>query len=233
MSFGETGLIRKNLLRILFYSIITFGGGDNLAKDGEIISEDKDDVMARIRADLSFPRRAVGQGSEEGFAGGDAGVFAEGSTEGYTGGVTDIEPSTNGDNNVDNDNDTNDSSNSAGDTHSDTGDDNIGLPADAQEQAQVVTYEVTAYTAGTESTGKSPEDAGYGITASGEKVREGHTLACPQSLPFGTVVAIEGVGDRVCTDRGGAITEGRLDVYMPTLDDAIKFGRKTLEVTIK
>ena len=52
-------------------------------------------------------------------------------------------------------------------------------------------------------------------------------------MAFGTVVAIEGVGERVCTDRGSAITEGRLDVYMPELEDAIEFGRQTLEVQIK
>ena len=108
----------------------------------------------------------------------------------------------------------------------------------AEESEEVVdsateTYVVTAYTSGVESTGKAPGDAGYGITASGEEVREGYTLACPPSLPFGTVITIEGVGERVCTDRGSAITEGRLDVYMPDLKDAIEFGRQTLEVQIR
>lgn len=104
-------------------------------------------------------------------------------------------------------------------------------PAEAQASTQ--TFEVTAYTAGAESTGKTPSDPTYGITASGEEVREGYTLACPPSMAFGTVVAIEGVGERVCTDRGSAITEGRLDVYMPELEDAIEFGRQALEVQIK
>lgn len=99
-------------------------------------------------------------------------------------------------------------------------------------EAQTLAFEVTAYTAGAESTGKTSSDPAYGITASGEKVREGYTLACPPSLPFGTKVAIEGVGERVCTDRGSDITEGRLDVYMTDLEDAISFGRQTLEVRI-
>src|SRR5690625_4404617 len=102
----------------------------------------------------------------------------------------------------------------------------------AEAQASTQTFEVTAYTAGVESTGKAPGDVGYGVTASGEEVREGYTLACPPSLPFGTKVAIEGVGERVCTDRGSDITEGRLDVYMPELEDALEFGRQTLEVRI-
>jgi 3D (Asp-Asp-Asp) domain-containing protein len=94
------------------------------------------------------------------------------------------------------------------------------------------TFEVTAYTAGEESTGKQPSDDGYGITASGEHVRENYTIACPPSLPFGQRLEIEGIGERVCTDRGGSIKEGRLDIYIPELKDALAFGRQTVEVRI-
>jgi 3D (Asp-Asp-Asp) domain-containing protein len=96
-----------------------------------------------------------------------------------------------------------------------------------------VTYEVTAYTANAESTGKSPGDPAYGITASGEPVKAGVTIACPPSMAFGTRLDIEGVGVRTCTDRGGAITEGRLDVYMPDLAEALAFGRQNLNVRIE
>jgi 3D (Asp-Asp-Asp) domain-containing protein len=94
------------------------------------------------------------------------------------------------------------------------------------------TLEVTAYTSGPESTGKQPGDDGYGITASGESVREGITLACPPSLPFGQRLEIEGIGERVCTDRGGSIKEGRLDVYIGELEEARQFGRQRLNVRI-
>jgi 3D (Asp-Asp-Asp) domain-containing protein len=94
------------------------------------------------------------------------------------------------------------------------------------------TFEVTAYTSGPESTGKSLGDDGYGITASGEHVRENYTVACPPSLPFGQRLEIEGVGERVCTDRGGAIKEGRLDVYIAELKEARQFGRQRLQVRI-
>lgn len=93
-------------------------------------------------------------------------------------------------------------------------------------------FEVTAYTAGYESTQKKPGDPYYGITASGEPVREGVTVACPPSMPFGTVIEIEGIGQRICQDRGGAITEGRLDVYFDDLNDALNFGRQTRNVRI-
>jgi 3D (Asp-Asp-Asp) domain-containing protein len=93
-------------------------------------------------------------------------------------------------------------------------------------------FEVTAYTAGYESTQKRKGDKGYGITASGTTVKEGRTIACPPSLEFGTKLNIESVGLRICEDRGGAIKNGHLDLYMTSLDAAIAFGRKTLLVEI-
>ena len=101
-----------------------------------------------------------------------------------------------------------------------------------EEKSDWQPFEVTAYTAGYESTGKRPGDPYYGITASGEPVKEGVTVACPPSMPFGTKLEIESVGQRICQDRGGAITEGRLDVYFDDLKDALEFGRKTLNVRV-
>lgn len=106
-------------------------------------------------------------------------------------------------------------------------------PKPKEDPVESTTMEVTQYTAGVESTDKSPGDSGYGITASGAQVQEGVTIACPSSIPFGTEIDIEGIGTRVCQDRGGLITEGKLDIYVDDLDQALDFGRKTLEVTIK
>lgn len=92
--------------------------------------------------------------------------------------------------------------------------------------------EITAYTAGYESTQKKKGDSGYGITASGKHVQSGVTLACPPSMPFGTKVEIEGIGTRVCHDRGGAITEGKLDLYVESVSEARNFGRQKLKVKV-
>lgn len=95
------------------------------------------------------------------------------------------------------------------------------------------TYSVTAYTAGKESTGKSYGDKDYGITASGEKVKDNHTLACPKSIEFGTKIYIPYFDNTfVCEDRGGAIVSGKLDVYMDSLQDAKDFGRRQLKIKI-
>lgn len=96
-----------------------------------------------------------------------------------------------------------------------------------------VPFTVTAYTAGYESTGKRPDDPGYSITASGTTVQKGRTIACPQSLPFGTKIHfIKWDKTYICEDRGSAITNGHLDIYIEDLKDALEFGVKTLQVKI-
>lgn len=92
-------------------------------------------------------------------------------------------------------------------------------------------FEVTAYTAGYESTGKRPSHPLYGITASGRQVEEGVTVAADWDiLSPGSRIFIDGVGERIVQDRGGAIKGNKLDVYMPDLEDALIFGRQNLQV---
>lgn len=92
------------------------------------------------------------------------------------------------------------------------------------------TYTITAYTNGYESTGKRKGDKGYGITSSGEPTQEGVTIACPPSVPYYTRIEIEGIGERVCHDTGSAITAKKIDLYIPSLDDALAFGRQQRRV---
>lgn len=94
------------------------------------------------------------------------------------------------------------------------------------------TYEVTAYTNGAESTGKSAGHPDYGVTASGARTKTGHTIACPPSMAFGTRLNIESIGVRTCEDRGGAITEGHIDLYVAGVAEAQAFGRQRLKAEI-
>lgn len=102
------------------------------------------------------------------------------------------------------------------------------------EEIEYEIYEVSAYTAGFESTGKNPGDPLYGVTASGAYVQENLTIACGPEHEFGTRIYIPYFDNEFeCQDRGGAITEGKLDVYIPVLEDALEFGRRELEVIVR
>jgi|GEM_PF-1358440 3D (Asp-Asp-Asp) domain-containing protein len=82
---------------------------------------------------------------------------------------------------------------------------------------------VSAYTAAADECGKDD-----GVTASGLKVTEKRTIACPPNFPFGTKIRINGVGEYRCEDRGGAIKGNRIDIYVETKKEAFTFGRQHL-----
>ena len=89
------------------------------------------------------------------------------------------------------------------------------------------TINASAYTASADECGKND-----GITASGLKVKENRTLACPANMPFGTKIRIDGMGTYVCEDRGGAIVDNHIDIYVQTKAEAFAFGRRTLGAEI-
>lgn len=73
----------------------------------------------------------------------------------------------------------------------------------------------------------------YKATASGTGAVEGVTIAADESVPFGTTIYLEGVGERVVQDRGGEITGNRIDVYFETHEDACAFGMRTVRGYVK
>ncbi|GAA3402728.1 3D domain-containing protein [Paenibacillus hodogayensis] len=92
---------------------------------------------------------------------------------------------------------------------------------------RVLSSTLTAYTAGKESTGKTPSHPAYGITRSGSKAEEGRTVAVdPSIIPLGSTVLIEGIGLRTAEDTGSAIKGARIDIYMNDLNEAVEFGVK-------
>jgi len=100
----------------------------------------------------------------------------------------------------------------------------------------VKTLNTSAYTAST--CDKKPTDKGYGITASGAKVKSWYTVAAGKGYPMGTVIYIPALKNKpnggwfVVQDRGGAISNNKLDIYMSTYNECIQFGRKNLECYI-
>ncbi|KYD29224.1 3D domain-containing protein [Parageobacillus toebii] len=94
----------------------------------------------------------------------------------------------------------------------------------------------TGYTAGVESTGKTPDHPEYGITYSGVRVKRDlySTIAADLDIfPIGTILFIPGYGYGVVADKGGAIKGNRLDLYYDTVEDVYKYwGKKKVQVYI-
>jgi 3D (Asp-Asp-Asp) domain-containing protein len=85
----------------------------------------------------------------------------------------------------------------------------------------------SAYTAAADECGKTD-----GITASGLKVQDKRTLACPPQYPFGAKINIDGFGIFTCEDRGGAIKGNKFDIYVETKSEAFAFGRRNLNAQV-
>lgn len=74
---------------------------------------------------------------------------------------------------------------------------------------------------------------GNPTTASGEPVTPGVTIAAdPDVLPLGTRVYIDGIGERVVQDTGGAIKGRKIDLAVESHREALAWGRKEAEVWI-
>lgn len=106
------------------------------------------------------------------------------------------------------------------------------------ERRKPVTMRVTAYDLSYASCKKKPDHPEYGITASGNRVQEWYTIAAGPEIPFGTKIFIPFFQDKpnqgifVVHDRGSAIKEGCLDVYMKSNKECMEFGLRELEVYV-
>lgn len=97
----------------------------------------------------------------------------------------------------------------------------------------IVTLNTSAYCSCELCCGKTD-----GITASGEKATPWHTVAAGKDYKIGTIIYIPALADMpnggwfVVQDRGGAISNDKLDIYFSTHSDALQYGRKNLECYI-
>ncbi|KAA9007306.1 hypothetical protein F4V43_02125 [Paenibacillus spiritus] len=96
-----------------------------------------------------------------------------------------------------------------------------------EDREEWMLFEISAYTNGKESTGKTPGDKGYALTASGVRTKEGRTVSADTKvLPIGTIIYIDNIGERRVEDTGSAIKGRKLDLFIEDLKEARKFGRK-------
>lgn len=98
-----------------------------------------------------------------------------------------------------------------------------------------VLFTVTAYCSCRICCGNySPEVTGREArTATGTIPQQGRTIAVdPMLIPYGTSVHIDGMGDYIAEDCGGAVRQNHIDVYFESHEAAVAFGSRRLYVTI-
>ncbi|SEB19990.1 Uncharacterized conserved protein YabE, contains G5 and tandem DUF348 domains [Thalassobacillus cyri] len=98
----------------------------------------------------------------------------------------------------------------------------------SESEVKTLQMSATAYTAS--CSGCS------GITATGINLKanpDAKVIAVdPSVIPLGTRVWVEGYGNAIAGDTGGAINGNKIDLFMSSKSDALSFGRKTVQVKI-
>jgi 3D (Asp-Asp-Asp) domain-containing protein len=98
----------------------------------------------------------------------------------------------------------------------------------AEETSKEITVKATAYTASCEGCS--------GTTATGLDLNANPNAKViavdPSVIPLGSKVEVEGYGVAIASDTGGAIKGNRIDVFIPSEEKALEWGRKEIKVKI-
>ena len=115
-------------------------------------------------------------------------------------------------------------------------------PVEVEPELQTVeaepewfTIEATAYCSCAKCCGEwaNKRPGGVVYTADGSVAQAGVTIAADWDVfPAGTVLYIEGRGERIVQDRGGAINGYDVDVYHNDHNAALQFGRQHLQAYV-
>lgn len=110
------------------------------------------------------------------------------------------------------------------------------------EYEKVIQVKATAYCLCKKCCGKSPDNPGYGRTASGLKIVPGTGMKViavdTNVVSLGTKVFVEGLngagnyGYAVAADTGSAIKNNKIDLYMDTHEQALSWGVKNVNLYI-
>lgn len=111
-----------------------------------------------------------------------------------------------------------------------------------EEYKAVYEVKATAYCLCKKCCGKSPDNPKYGETSSGLKIIPGTGMKViavdPNLIPLGSKVYVEGLngagdyGYAIAADKGSAIKNYKIDLYMDSHQDALNWGRKTVKVYV-
>lgn len=96
------------------------------------------------------------------------------------------------------------------------------------EKRLLGTFEATAYTDNAQSQGKW-----VGQTATGMKPQVGVIAVDPRVIPLGTKLYVEGYGNAIAGDTGGAIKGKRVDLFFNTQKECTNYGRRSVKVWVR
>jgi 3D (Asp-Asp-Asp) domain-containing protein/peptidoglycan hydrolase CwlO-like protein len=85
---------------------------------------------------------------------------------------------------------------------------------------------------GTQLTVQSTGYALRGTTATGIQTSWGVVAVDPSVIPLGTRMTVPGYGEGVAADTGGAIQGLIIDLWFPTREQALAWGRRTVTITL-
>ena len=80
------------------------------------------------------------------------------------------------------------------------------------------------------------EATGYaltGTTAVGLQTQHGIIAVDPRVIPLGTKMSVPGYGDGVAADTGSAVKGAIIDLWFPTVQEALNWGRRTVTITFR
>jgi 3D (Asp-Asp-Asp) domain-containing protein len=93
---------------------------------------------------------------------------------------------------------------------------------------KTIAVKATAYTANCKGCS--------GITATGINLKKNPSAKViavdPKVIPLGTKVHVEGYGEAIAGDKGGAIKGNKIDVFISSKQKAINWGVKTVKVKV-
>ena len=98
----------------------------------------------------------------------------------------------------------------------------ITTPTEAEPSEPSVTFTATAYSL-------------RGRTASGKPVGRGLIAADRRVLPIGTRVRLHAgsySGEYLVADTGGAVRGRKIDIWVPSTGEAMRFGRRPIKLTV-
>jgi len=121
---------------------------------------------------------------------------------------------------------------------------NAGEISTLEQQAQAVQARADQLAAAARWGGGTPAGDGtsltvvatgyslHGHTATGAPVGWGVVAVDPSVIPLGTGMTIPGYGSGVAADTGGAIVGNRIDLWFPTVAQAMAWGSRTVTITL-